>query len=579
MRKFIAVILPLIFLGCLFGSSRLTNYDQTLGTVDGRIITVAQLDSVSKLIMKDENNELDEAELKSAALDSLILQRLIEERIDSVGRELNKDWQFAHRKQQNIGETAQKLLYQEKISSAVDLDSAKVKDYYEKHKDDFKTPEQVWAKHILVRRPELDTAGVKSEEEKQKKIEEDDKFARERAEAVLEKALAGDDWDSLAATYSEDKQNANKGGDLGFFYRGRMVPEFDSVAFSTPPGEIVGPVSTKFGYHIIKVEEYKPESVKPLDDDVKSQIRSILAREQEKKIATAYIDSLKENASFEYNDIVIKDADSTFSANTWVMIADSTDTLFYDTYADALPRFQRWKKTDSLSFDDKMEMLDYMKTSLLLMHAVKTEGYMNRPEVVEAEESYVKREARQQVLNIMKDVEYEPTDEEIEAYFNQHADDYKVERKLKVYHIIFEDSLFAEAIRDSILLGADFVEMAKKYYPGEPEIREVAYNLDYIGPKDMGEAFYNAADKLEVGENDISHPVKTQWGYHLIKLIQRKKDKTLAQVKPGIINTLKNERNSQKRQRLFEEWKSIADIDINRKLLNKYDPILTGNKS
>ena len=166
-----------------------------------------------------------------------------------------------------------------------------------------------------------------------------------------------------------------------------------------------------------------------------------------------------------------------------------------------------------------------------------------------------------------------PTDEEVESYFYEHIDDYKVERKLMVYHIIFQDSAFAEAIRDSILLGADFVEMAKRYYPGEPEIREVAYNLDYIGPKDMGEAFYDAANDLDIG--DISHPVKTEWGYHLIKLIQRKEDKTIAQVKPGIKHTLKNLRDAEKKRRLFEEWKSIAAIEIDDKLLGKYDPFFS----
>ncbi len=573
MRKLVAAILPMLFMACLFGSSKIIDYERTLGTVDGRIFTVAQLDSVSKLIMKNEAEEQNSQDLKKEALDSLIMQKLIEIRIDSVAKELNKDWEFVRRKDRNIGETAKKILYQEKISAAVKIDSSEIAEYYENNKDDFKVPEQVWAKHILIRRPDPDTAGIESEEKRQKKIDEADRFAGERAGAVLEKVLAGDDWDSLAATYSEDKQNASKGGDLGFFYRGRMVPEFDSVAFSTPPGEIVGPVSTKFGYHIVRIEEYKPESIQPLEGDVTSQIRGILAREKEKDIATAYVDSLKENGSFEYNDEVLNSDDSSFSANTWVMTANGTDTLFYDTYADALPRFKKWKRVDSLTVDDKMEMLDYLKTNLLLENAVRVEGYMEDPQVVKAEDDYVTREARQVVINITRDLEYEPTDEEVESYFDEHIDDYKVERKLMVYHIIFQDSVLAEAVRDSILLDADFVEMAKRYYPGEPEIREVAYNLDYIGPRDMGEIFYDAANALEIGE--ISHPVKTEWGYHLIKLMQRKEDKTIAQVKPGIKHTLKNLRDTEKKRKLFEEWKAIAQIEIDDKLLSKYDPLFS----
>lgn len=575
MKKFVVVIMPMFFMACLFGSSKITNYDASIASVDGRAITVAQMDSVTKLITKNEGNAEAPEDLKKDALDSLIMQRLIDIRVDSVAKELNKDWEFTRKKERNIGETAKKILYQEKISGAVTIDSAEIEAYYQEHKDEFKVPEQVWARHILIRRPQPDTAGVKSERERQKRIDEVDRFARDRAEGVLEKALAGEDWDSLAATYSEDKQNASNGGDLGYFMRGRMVAEFDSAAFSTPPGTIVGPVSTKFGYHIIKVEDHKPESLKPLEGDTEEQIKGIIRRDKEKEIAQAYVDSLKENGTFAYNDSVLNDDDSTFSPHTWVMVANGTDTLFYDVYADALPRFMKWKQLDTLTIDSKMEMLDYLKTNLLLMNAVRKLGYMEYPEVVKANDEYVNREARQKVNTLMRDVDYEPSDEEIESYFDTHQSEYKVERKLLVYHIIFQDSSFAETIRDSLMLGADFVDMAKKYYPGEPEIREVAYNLDYIGPQDMGEVFYDAANALKVGE--ISHPVHTQWGYHLIKLVQRKEDKTLAQVKPGIIHKLKGQRDEEIKLAYYREWKALADIDVNDKLLNKYNPESTGN--
>lgn len=575
MRKFVIVIVPMLFIACLFGSSEIINNDATVGSVDGRTISVAQLDSVVKIIDQNEGTEETPRELKKAAMDSLIMQKLIDIRVDSVAGELNKDWEFERKKERTVGETAKKILYQEKISAAVEIDSSEIREYYEEHQDNFKVPEQVWARHILIRRPNPDTAGVKSEKEKEKRIAESDRFALERAEAVMKKVLDGEDWDSLAAIYSEDKQNASNGGDLGFFMRGRMVPEFDSAAFATEPGTITGPVSTQFGYHIIKVEDYKPESLKPLEGDTEAQITGIIRRDKEKEIAQAYVDSLKENSTFSYNDEVLNNDDSTFSDDTWVMVADGTDTLFYNTYMESLPRFRAWKNLDTLTVDDKMEMLDFMKVNLLLLHAVKELGYMEHPDVVKASEEFVNREARQEVNSFLKDQEYEPTEEEVESYFDAHRKDYTVERKLLVYHIIFQDSLQAEAVRDSLLLGAKFEDMAKRYYPGEPEIREVAYNLDYIGPQDMGEVFYKAADALKVGE--ISHPVKTEWGYHLIKLVNRKEDKTLAQVKPGIKHTLKGQRDSSRKLDLFEKWKAVANIEVNEKLLNKYKPESAGN--
>jgi hypothetical protein len=230
----------------------------------------------------------------------------------------------------------------------------------------------------------------------------------------------------------------------------------------------------------------------------------------------------------------------------------------------------RFKQIDSPTVDDKKDMLKYLATNLLLFNAARKLGYVDDPQVVEASRDFSYREAKRRINDLLKDPEYQPSDEEVEAYFNSHIDDYRYERPLLVYHIIFEDSAFAETIRDSILAGADFVEMAKRYYPGEPEIREVAYNLDYIGPEDMGEAFYDAANALSVGQ--ISHAVKTKWGYHIIKLVSRKEDKTLTQVRPGIKRKLRQERDAEVRAGYIRDWKATAQIQVNEKLLDKYSP-------
>ena len=87
-----------------------------------------------------------------------------------------------------------------------------------------------------------------------------------KAEGILKEAKAGGDFAALAKKYSEDDSNAQQGGDLDYFTRGRMVPEFDTAAFALAPGEVSGLVKTQFGYHIIKVTDRKPAITRDLKD-------------------------------------------------------------------------------------------------------------------------------------------------------------------------------------------------------------------------------------------------------------------------------------------------------------------------
>ncbi len=115
-----------------------------------------------------------------------------------------------------------------------------VQRYYEDNKQQYATPEQVRASHILLKTEGKDDAAVKKQ-----------------AEDLLAKVKGGADFAALATKFSQDEVSAAKGGDLDFFAKGTMVKEFDDVAFKLKPGETSDLVKTQFGYHIIRVTEKK----------------------------------------------------------------------------------------------------------------------------------------------------------------------------------------------------------------------------------------------------------------------------------------------------------------------------------
>ena len=127
----------------------------------------------------------------------------------------------------------------------------------------YSTPEQIRASHILLK-----TAG------------KDEAAVRTQAEGLLKQARAGADFAQLATKNSEDEGTAAKGGDLDYFGRGRMVPEFDEAAFALQqPGQISDLVKTQYGFHIIKLVERKPGSTRSLDE-VRQQLTDQLSTER-----------------------------------------------------------------------------------------------------------------------------------------------------------------------------------------------------------------------------------------------------------------------------------------------------------
>jgi peptidyl-prolyl cis-trans isomerase C len=175
-------------------------------------------------------------------------------------------------------------LLEKNVADKVKVGDDEVKKFYEDNKDKFKTEESVRASHILI--------GVD-----EKASDEDKKKAKEKAEAIRKQLLAGADFATLAKKDSTCP-SAKQGCDLGFFTKEQMVPEFANAAFALKPGEISDVVKTKFGYHIIKLQEKKPAGIVPFDE-AKGKISEYLKSQKIQKGVNEYLEKLRKDAKIE----------------------------------------------------------------------------------------------------------------------------------------------------------------------------------------------------------------------------------------------------------------------------------------
>jgi peptidyl-prolyl cis-trans isomerase D len=141
--------------------------------------------------------------------------------------------------------------------------------YYAKNRGQWAKPEQTKARHILIKVDSLTGTTM----------------AKAKADELYAKAKAGEDFSKLASAHSQDEGSAKRGGDLGFFSKGDMVPEFEIAAAKIKVGEISQPVLTHFGWHIIKVEGRK-KGFDPTFDNSRAKALSGYLEEQARKLAS-----------------------------------------------------------------------------------------------------------------------------------------------------------------------------------------------------------------------------------------------------------------------------------------------------
>jgi len=217
-----------------------------------------------------------------------------------------------------------------KYAETATPDDAAVKTYYDAHKSDYLTPETVNLRYVEISLGQLSAKISVSEEQlkayyddqksktperftqsEQRRVRhillavndpKDDAAAKAKAEAILKRAQGGEDFAKLAQENSQDPSSAAQGGDLGFSERKVFVPEFADAAFGMKEGEITGPVKTRFGYHILKLDAIQPATVKTFEQ-ARADLETEYRRNEAERLYNDAADSLADAALQNTTDI------------------------------------------------------------------------------------------------------------------------------------------------------------------------------------------------------------------------------------------------------------------------------------
>ena len=236
--------------------------NKVLVTIAGREITERDLEAIISRYPQDKRAYFDSEMGRKQLLEQLVSFELM----NKLGTEMELDKTEEYKSA--LEQMERDLLTQmtiNKVLSDVTVTDADAETFYNEHAEEFKTPETVSSKHILV-------------------------DSEEKANEILAQIKAGDVTFEDAARANSTCPSKDQGGDLGTFGRGQMVPEFEEAVFNMNNGEVSGPVKTQFGYHLIKVDT-KNEAKAASFDEVKNKIvQQLIQKNQEKK----YMDVMKE---------------------------------------------------------------------------------------------------------------------------------------------------------------------------------------------------------------------------------------------------------------------------------------------
>ncbi|HVR44856.1 MAG TPA: peptidylprolyl isomerase [Thermoanaerobaculia bacterium] len=259
--------------------------EKVVAQVNGEKITLTELDAMYGSLPENVKENYERSGGKAAYLETMIRKKLV------VQEALKARLQSDPHVQAELRASRENILFDAYIGLVLSkgiVADAEVRRYYDENQQEFFRPERIKARHILATPAPtpVDNAASSNAASDEEALEKMKGIAQQLRMATLgDRKFSAEQFSELARQYSEDG-SANLGGDLGWFARGRMVPEFEEAAFALEPGQTSPVVRSQFGYHVIYLEARQDEGIAPFVE-VERDIRRRLVSQRQGEVMAA----------------------------------------------------------------------------------------------------------------------------------------------------------------------------------------------------------------------------------------------------------------------------------------------------
>ena len=543
MKKTWALVLIGILVCALLSGCATKEEGQIVAKVGDRTITVDQMEAEWQKASRLRIKGVPDLQRKKELVDRMIGEQVVilEAYKEGLNNAVEVDTNFAQQKERIL----LNLLYQREVVDKSQPTESEIKKEYQMMQ------QEVHAWHVLVE-------------------------TEEQADEVYKMLKDGADFAELAKERSIDPTARDNAGDLGFFRWGKMVPEFQEVAFKMKEGEISRPVKTTFGYHIIKFIERRDVEQQPYEEAKIALMPKLNQAKREARVKE-YFGQLRKKVGFKINQdaldlMMSKKQEAPPDSLSLRRPADVLDlesftpeemamTLFsYNkgevTVEKFIQDFNQIPQPYRPKLSDREKITEIAFQSLvrdLLMDVAEKENLEQSKDFERDWKGIMEQEMAARMKNevILKGVGI--SDDELNSYFDRHKDRFTVQAKVKIREILLQTEEEARGVLKQVRGGADFAKLAR-----DKTIRTSA--KDSGG--DLGEftrprypELFDAAVKLIQGK--VDGPIKIQdrqfgESYAVIKLTGKTEEslQTLDEVRDRVTRMARQEKDNN----IYNNW-------------------------